>query len=65
MARPLHHGAAMSLPLAGGHSSPEDTPEAHVPELVPIEELTAQSIEMAEAEIEAEEAAPSGSGSGR
>lgn len=56
MARPLHHAAAMSLPFIGGHSGQEDTLEALVPEVVPIEELTAERIEMAEAEIEAEEA---------
>jgi hypothetical protein len=36
----------------------EPTPETHVPEVVPIEDLTGESIEAAEAEIEAEEEWP-------
>lgn len=55
MARALHHAAGMSLPFIGGHAEADETLEAHVPEVVPIDELTADRIEAAEAEIEAEE----------
>lgn len=56
VARALHHAAGMSLPFIGGHAESDETLEAHVPEVVPIDELTADRIEAAEAEIEAEEA---------
>jgi hypothetical protein len=58
MARSLHHARGMSLPFIGGHAGPDETLDAHVPEVVPIDELTADRIEAAEAEIEAEEAWP-------
>lgn len=46
----------MLTPFADAYTEPEPPAEAHVPEVVPIEELTAERIEEAEAEIEAEEA---------
>ena len=46
----------MLTPFASAYTDPNETAEAHVPEVVPIEELTAERIEAAEAEIEAEEA---------
>lgn len=48
----------MLTPFADAYTEREEPNEAHVPEVVSIEELTGEQIEKAEAEIEAEEAWP-------
>lgn len=56
MARCLRPRRGMVMPLAAAYAEREHpAAEQHVPEVVPIEDLTARSIEEAEAEIEAEE----------
>jgi hypothetical protein len=47
-------------PFVDAFAEPTEDPDGstHVPEVVPIEELTGEQIEAAEAEIEAEEAWP-------
>jgi hypothetical protein len=48
----------MLTPFADAFTEHEDPEETHVPEVVPIEELTGERIEAAEAEIVAEEEWP-------
>jgi hypothetical protein len=45
-------------PFANAFTEQQEADETHVPEVVPIEELTGDRLEAAEAEIEAEEEWP-------
>lgn len=45
----------MLIPFKGAFTGTQHPDEPSVPEVVPIEELTGEQIEAAEAEIEAEE----------